>query len=245
MSTATKSQEPNAVQRLFNDKAASWPAKYEDNGPLRHRLHAVGQLITQRLSRPAAILDLGCGTGNLAFHLSRQGYDVTACDIAEQMIEEGQRAFAGAPIRWLRLSANWQRLPLTSAAFEAVVATSVFEYLHDPDAVLGECNRVLKPGGWLIFTAPDVRNRRRKLEKFLRPLAVRLARSAAFKLIPAAQRYLIYLSVSRQRLTPGQWREMAERQGFSAALDTTADTTGGRAPECGKYMLLLQFQKQR
>lgn len=240
MSSATGSKAADAVEQLFNEKAASWQEKYRGDGPLLHRLHIVSQIITQRLSAQSRILDLGCGTGNLAFHLSRQAYDVTACDIAAQMIDEGRRAFAGAPIRWLRLSANWQRLPLSAATFDAIVATSVFEYLHDPDAALRECSRVLKPGGWLIFTAPDMKRRRRKLEKLLRPLAVGCVRSKFFKLVPAVERYLIYLSVSRQRLTPEQWRRRAEQWDFSAAFDAT----GQPLPACGKYMLLLQFQKR-
>ncbi|HJQ22300.1 MAG TPA: methyltransferase domain-containing protein [Blastocatellia bacterium] len=241
MSSATKRKAADAVEQLFNEKAASWQEKYRNDGPLLDRLRVVGQAIAQRLSAPASLLDLGCGTGNLAVHLSHQAYDVTACDIAERMIEEGRRAFAGAAIRWLLLPASWRRLPLDSAAFDAVVATSVFEYLSDPDAVLSECSRVLKPGGWLIFTAPDMKRRRRKLEKISRPLAVGCVRSKLFKFLPAVERYLIYLSVSRQRLTPEQWRRLAEQWGFSAAFDVS----GEQVPACGKYMLLLQFQKRR
>ena len=44
---------------------------------------------------------------------------------------------------------------LTPVLFDGLVASSVFEYLPDVDAVLLECQRVLKPRGILIATVPS------------------------------------------------------------------------------------------
>src|ERR1019366_1742442 len=46
-------------------------------------------------------------------------------------------------------------LPFGTATFDAIVAASVLEYVDNPCAVLGECARVLRPGGILVCTVPD------------------------------------------------------------------------------------------
>ncbi|MBI3951162.1 MAG: class I SAM-dependent methyltransferase [Acidobacteria bacterium] len=46
-------------------------------------------------------------------------------------------------------------LPFEAAAFDAVLATQVIEHVSQPDRMLMEINRVLKPGGHLILTAPQ------------------------------------------------------------------------------------------
>ena len=45
-------------------------------------------------------------------------------------------------------------IPVPDASFDAVLCTEVLEHVSDPIAVLNELNRVLKPGGTLIITAP-------------------------------------------------------------------------------------------
>ena len=51
-----------------------------------------------------------------------------------------------------------------SATFDAVVAASVLEYVDSPAAVLGECARVLRPGGVMLCTVPDLAHPVRWLE---------------------------------------------------------------------------------
>ena len=59
---------------------------------------------------------------------------------------------------WVRLEPGWRRLPFASAAFDVVVAASVLEYVAEPAAVLRECARVLRPGGVVLYTVPDLRH---------------------------------------------------------------------------------------
>ena len=48
------------------------------------------------------------------------------------------------------------RVPLGTGTMDAVLCTEVLEHVPDPDHVLGELGRVLRPGGTLILTAPFV-----------------------------------------------------------------------------------------
>ena len=79
------------VKALFNAKARTWNQKYEAGGSLAFRAVVFDSLIRRQLSTDARVLDLGCGTAAIASVLSESGFRVTACDIAEEMIEAGQK----------------------------------------------------------------------------------------------------------------------------------------------------------
>src|SRR5208283_2423080 len=117
------------IQKLFNAKAGSWDRKYDGQGPLTFRIAVFSGLLA-RLVRPgSAILDFGCGTGAISAALAPQGYAMTACDVAEKMIEHGKSAHPQQPIKWLLLPADWEKLPWEADTFDAIIASSVFEYL--------------------------------------------------------------------------------------------------------------------
>jgi SAM-dependent methyltransferase len=77
---------------------------------------------------------------------------------------------SGGCAGWARLEPGWQTLPFASAAFDVVVASSVLEYVAEPAAVLRECARVLRPGGVVLYTVPDLRYPVRWVEWFAQRL---------------------------------------------------------------------------
>ena len=113
--------------------------------------------------------------------------------------------------RWVRLEPGWGSLPFAPGAFDVVVASSVLEYVAEPAAVLRECARVLRPGGVVLYTVPDLRHPVRWAEW----CAQRLARVTG-KLSGDGRRsrwsgYHAYLRVSLQRHCV-QWWLAASRQ---------------------------------
>jgi ubiquinone/menaquinone biosynthesis C-methylase UbiE len=139
---------------------------------------------------------------------------MTVCDLAEQMIAAGRQAHGDVPIEWRLLPKNWHRLPFANASFDAVIASSVFEYLDDVDLVLTECRRVLNPGGKLFFSVPNTAHLSRKVERCLRPLAVFALRIPLVAGLPRLGNYLKYLELSRSRFSKAQWRQKAARAGW-------------------------------
>ncbi|MDJ0866982.1 MAG: class I SAM-dependent methyltransferase [Myxococcota bacterium] len=101
-----------------------------------------------RQARPARVLDVGCGTGQLAARMHRKldGAEVVGCDFSKGML---RRAVAReGRVAWVRGDAL--RLPFASAHFDAVVSTEAFHWFPDQPAALGEFARVLRPRGRLL-----------------------------------------------------------------------------------------------
>ena len=82
---------------------------------------------------------------------------MTGCDISRQMLLRATRDRGGCA-GWVQLEPEWRRLPFASAAFDVVVTASVLEYVAEPAAALRECARVLRPGGVVLYTVPDLRH---------------------------------------------------------------------------------------
>ena len=213
------------VRALFDAKAACWPAKYVAGGPLAGRLVQLARAVGELAPPGGELLDLGCGSGELARHLAASGYRVTGCDIAPTMLRQAAAADARSAVRWVRLEPCWQALPFADGSLDAVVSASVLEYVPDPGAVLAECARVLRPGGVLVCTVPDVTHPVRWLEWPLRLVAgtslatVALAAGASRSALAGgasrrAGQYLAYLRASRQRRRTGWWCATARAAGL-------------------------------
>ncbi len=103
---------------------------------------------------PAAVLDLGAGTGLAARELKRcfRRATVTAADIAAPMLEVARRhSRFWRPLRCVQADAR--SLPFAAASFDLVFSNLMLQWLAPPDAALAEMRRVLKPGGLLLLSS--------------------------------------------------------------------------------------------
>jgi SAM-dependent methyltransferase len=226
-----------AVRGLFDDKAAAWPSKYAPGGRLAARLAQLTGAVTRHVPPEGRVLDLGCGTGELAVTLAAAGMRVAGCDISPQMLRRAAASTAGVPagdVSWVRLDPGWQTLPFEAWSFDAVVASSVLEYTADPAAVLRECGRVLRPGGTVLCSVPDPSHPVRWLE-WLLAWAARPPLTTMTWRWPRLSRYLAYLHVSRHRHRARWWHAVAARCGLDVSEPLPGEAQ--RAP-----LLLLTLQ---
>ena len=82
------------VQLLFDAKAGSWAAKYAPDGRLAGRLTQLADAIGYHVPTGGRVLDLGCGTGELARHLAGTGLRVTV-DILQKSVRDGSEVCGG------------------------------------------------------------------------------------------------------------------------------------------------------
>ena len=210
------SQSADKVRQLFDAKAATWAAKYAPGGRLTGRVCQFAAALSQNVAAGGHVLDLGCGTGDLASTLSDAGWPVTACDISDQMLRRAAGRDQAGAVEWVLLSPDWRTLPFESASFDAIVAASVLEYVDDPAAVLRECARALRPGGLVLCTVPNIAHPLRSLEWLARQVSHLPQVRTAVHSSPVFGGYLTYLQTSRHRHPAGWWCAAAASAGLLA-----------------------------
>jgi SAM-dependent methyltransferase len=97
-------------------------------------------------TKPLAVLDIGCGRGELLKLLRGDFAETAGCELSQQMLENGGVAQAGIDVR---LQTSPTNIPFEEARFDLVTAVCVYHHvaLEDRDALTAEVRRVLKPGG--------------------------------------------------------------------------------------------------
>ena len=146
-----------AARRAFERAAADYDAAAVLQREVATRLLERLDLIR---FAPRTVLDAGCGTGFAlpALHRRWPGARLLGLDLAVAMARRARRALPWWRRRRLRVVAgDLQALPLRDASVDLVFSSLALQWCDDLDAALGECRRVLRPGGLLLFTTfgPD------------------------------------------------------------------------------------------
>ncbi|GFE25948.1 methyltransferase domain-containing protein [Streptomyces nigrescens] len=100
-------------------------------------------------SGPAAVLDLGCGTGSLSLLAAEQGHHVTGIDRSPGMIARARTKLAGHEAAILVGEAA--EPPVGERRFDVVLVRHVLWALPDPAAALRRWAGLLTPGGRLVL----------------------------------------------------------------------------------------------
>lgn len=105
-------------------------------------LDTFGDLAGRRL------LDVACGTGELAAAAARRGASSEGIDFAVTMIEKAIAQYPDVRFR----EGDAEQLPYRGSSFDAVVCSFGLLHFQNPESAIADARRVLKPGGRYAFT---------------------------------------------------------------------------------------------
>lgn len=109
------------------------------------------------------VLDLGCGDGYLAKMIEKRGNTVHGIEIAEGAVKKARKK--GIIVHDIDLNSDWSKQ--IKNRFDVVVAGEILEHVFDTDKFLTNIHKILKPGGSLVLTTPNIASFGRRIMLFL------------------------------------------------------------------------------
>ncbi|MCJ1361695.1 hypothetical protein MMC16_000795 [Acarospora aff. strigata] len=138
----------------YYPKDTSWP--FPINGALR----AMEERLFNQLDLPpsAEVLDAGCGVGHVAIYMAQKGLHVYGIDIIDRHVQKARRNIRAAGLEQAITARkmDYHHLDaLPAASFDGVYTVETFVHATDPEGVLAEFLRVLRPGGSIVLYEYD------------------------------------------------------------------------------------------
>lgn len=99
------------------------------------------------------VLDVACGTGNLAIPAARRGATVTGLDIAPNLLDAAREAAAAERLHIRFDEGNAELLPYREKSFDVVMSMFGVMFVGRPDEAMAELVRVTRPGGRIALAS--------------------------------------------------------------------------------------------
>jgi O-antigen biosynthesis protein len=118
------------------------------------RPHGSQEKLVALVDGATSVLDVGCSTGYLAKRMQERGASVIGLDVEERAAAEARRFCEDVYVG----DVETMELPFEPGRFDAIVCGDLIEHLRDPQAFLTRVRPLLRPGGRLVLSTPNIAN---------------------------------------------------------------------------------------
>lgn len=110
------------------------------------------RMVVERAGRDGRVLELGCSSGYVTQRLVANGNAVTGVDFDPTAAEEARRWCDRVEVGDIET----MPLPEVPGGYDAITAGDILEHLRDPDALLARLRPLLRDGGRLVVSTPNI-----------------------------------------------------------------------------------------
>jgi ubiquinone/menaquinone biosynthesis C-methylase UbiE len=132
------------------------------------------EMLTSSISKNKKVLEIGCGTGYFTKEIIKTGAQIIAIDISEDLLNIAKNEIKSENVEFK--IENAYATTFSENTFDIIVGSSVLHHL-DIDRAIAEIYRILKPGGSLFFTEPNMLNPQIAMQKNIPSLKRKLGDS--------------------------------------------------------------------
>ncbi len=151
--TQTRVRKPTEQEYCHERLGDAFDRAIWDYDTNRRTETLIDRFLTDEMVVGKSVLDVGCGLGFFSERLRQRGADVLACDIGPGLVEKTRRR-AGCRAEVADALALIDHFG--SDRFDVVVSSECIEHTPFPADALGQMAGVLKPGGYLAVSTPNI-----------------------------------------------------------------------------------------
>jgi len=137
--------EERLYQKIWENKALNEEPRIDKGSRV--------DIALKLLDKGDKLLDIGCGDGTLGYFAKRNYKEVYGLDISESALKIAEKR----EMVTKKVNVNEERLPFEDTYFDAVVCLDVIEHVFEPRDLVKEIYRILKRGGSLVLSTPNIR----------------------------------------------------------------------------------------
>ena len=161
--TATPQSQIDAVRTYWESHVDDWKIATHVAGSAEffretehyrfEKLHYLNDHVPIEGSDTGTVLEVGCGLGNDLSRFAKHGSTVTGIDLTNRSVELCRENFAQRKLAGTFVEMNGEDLQFDNDSFDYVYCHTVLQFTPDPQKMVDEIQRVLKPGGTALIMA--------------------------------------------------------------------------------------------